>query len=689
MDTALVSIIIPIYKISEYLDKCVASASNQTYRNLEIILVDDGSPDDCPAKCDAWVEKDSRIRVIHKLNGGLSDARNAGLDAATGEFIYFLDGDDYVEANLIEKALSHMADDVDMVYFGYLCHQAEEKVEKRIPKVGTFELLDEQKKRTYILDILDWSGWEAWKRLLRKSVIDQFNLRFEDNKRIFAEDLHFCLCYSAHARKCIGITDCLYHYIIRSNSIMGVDSTKLNVGRMNELSKAVRKHYEQHEDCKFLLEIFPLIHYLIISNPIKAVLNRGIHIRQLRDMVFQDVSDKYYFVTQLRAAYCLRKIFYQYLGSWNATNSLNTCKYLINGSYTELRIRNRLLYRFPQLFERKGAKIKGIEAECQEFAKNQKKIYLIGTEDFGNLGDHQIAESINSFLKKHFSEYELKEITASEYKAYRQTLKKYIQSNDIIALTGGGNLGDVYMPAQTLRENVVQTWPNNLKVVFPQTIHFTDTEYGKNELENAKKVYSGENNIVLFTRELTSYQIAQAEFTCASFLVPDIVLFTNQSEEPNRSTYALFCFRSDEEKSIGPEIIEQMKEMVGNRSMEIHYTDLQLDYFIDKKNRTTEITKAFEQWKKAKILFTDRLHGMVFAAITGTPCIVFSNYNHKVRGTYEWIKYLPYIRYAESASDVERYLPELLAMENCRYDNTPLLPYFDNLAKVVKEYAAN
>ena len=85
------------------------------------------------------------------------------------------------------------------------------------------------------------------------------------------------------------------------------------------------------------------------------------------------------------------------------------------------------------------------------------------------------------------------------------------------------------------------------------------------------------------------------------------------------------------------------------------------------------------------MVVTDRLHGMVFAAISGTPCIVFSNYNHKVQGTYEWIKYLPYIKYAESVSEAPNYIPELLAMKDCRYDNTPLLPYFEKLAQVVKD----
>ena len=90
----LISVIVPVYNVEEYVEKCVLSIINQTYKNLEIILVDDGSPDRCPQMCDDYAEKDSRIKVVHKKNGGLSDARNAGTGQALGSYIAFVDGDD-------------------------------------------------------------------------------------------------------------------------------------------------------------------------------------------------------------------------------------------------------------------------------------------------------------------------------------------------------------------------------------------------------------------------------------------------------------------------------------------------------------------------------------------------------------------------------------------------------------------
>lgn len=101
-----ISIIIPVYKVEKYLDKCVESVVGQTYKNLEIILVDDGSPDNCPVMCDEWAQKDSRIKVIHKQNGGLSSARNVGLDACTGDYIGFVDSDDWIEPDMYEYLLN-------------------------------------------------------------------------------------------------------------------------------------------------------------------------------------------------------------------------------------------------------------------------------------------------------------------------------------------------------------------------------------------------------------------------------------------------------------------------------------------------------------------------------------------------------------------------------------------------------
>lgn len=108
---SLISVIVPIYKVQDYLDECIESIINQTYSNIEVILVDDGSPDRCPQMCDEWAKRDSRIRVVHKKNGGLSSARNAGIDVAKGEYISFVDSDDFICKDALQNLYDRIKND--------------------------------------------------------------------------------------------------------------------------------------------------------------------------------------------------------------------------------------------------------------------------------------------------------------------------------------------------------------------------------------------------------------------------------------------------------------------------------------------------------------------------------------------------------------------------------------------------
>ena len=122
----LISIIIPVYNVEQYLHRCVDSVLNQTYKNLEIILVNDGSPDNCPFICDEYAKKDKRIIVVHKENGGLSSARNAGLEIVQGEYISFIDSDDWIHENYNEILYKNLHEKLKLIYtcyYGMLCSQ--------------------------------------------------------------------------------------------------------------------------------------------------------------------------------------------------------------------------------------------------------------------------------------------------------------------------------------------------------------------------------------------------------------------------------------------------------------------------------------------------------------------------------------------------------------------------------------
>ena len=223
MDKGLVSIIIPVYNVEKYLENCIKSACEQTYENIEIILVDDGSTDNSPQICDEWARKDQRIVVVHKKNGGLSSARNAGLDVAKGKYVFFLDGDDTVHPDLLTTSLGYMSSGVDMVVFGYnLVYDDGKNIGVSFPENHYVLHTEEERIRFIIGPFFRYeTGWNAWNRIFLKSIIDEYNLRFEDNRRIMAEDQYFCLVYLAHCKNIVVIEDGLYDYYQRQDSIMG------------------------------------------------------------------------------------------------------------------------------------------------------------------------------------------------------------------------------------------------------------------------------------------------------------------------------------------------------------------------------------------------------------------------------------------------------------------------------------
>ena len=155
----LISVIVPIYKVEKYLNKCVKSIINQTYKNLEIILVDDGSPDNCGKICDKLAERDDRIRIIHKKNGGLSSARNAGIEIANGEYIGFVDSDDYIDNDMFETLYNNIKDNnADLSIIGYQIETIDNKVIKYFEleeKIYEYESLIRYIKSHITKEIMD------------------------------------------------------------------------------------------------------------------------------------------------------------------------------------------------------------------------------------------------------------------------------------------------------------------------------------------------------------------------------------------------------------------------------------------------------------------------------------------------------------------------------------------------------
>lgn len=240
----LISVVVPVYNVEKYLKKCLDSIIGQTYKNLEIILVDDGSTDESGAICDVYKEKDSRIRVVHQKNQGLSGARNTGINIANGELLGFVDSDDYITENMYERLLEVLLkNDADICICDCECimEAGEEIIHQEYPKLEAEALNKEQALQR--LDGFSYPYWKyvtAWNKLYRKHLFDE--LRYPVGKK--NEDEFIAHILISKAERLAVISEPLYMYVQRADSIMGGSQKKKHIDAV----------YALKERCNFFLE---------------------------------------------------------------------------------------------------------------------------------------------------------------------------------------------------------------------------------------------------------------------------------------------------------------------------------------------------------------------------------------------------------------------------------------------------
>lgn len=226
----LISVIVPIYKAEKYLDRCIASIAGQTYESLEIILVDDGSPDSCPGICDCWAKKDGRIKVLHQENSGVSVARNSGLEISTGKYIVQVDSDDYIAPNMIEQLYKCLtANDADLSICSYLkgnedaynfTEDCENEVEVMNAEVALRRIYESSESALqYVV---------PWAKLYKRKLFD--GIRYPVGK-IF-EDIYVTHQVLHRCKRIAVIQSKLTYYYQHPDSIM---NKKYHVGKLDYL----------------------------------------------------------------------------------------------------------------------------------------------------------------------------------------------------------------------------------------------------------------------------------------------------------------------------------------------------------------------------------------------------------------------------------------------------------------------
>lgn len=233
-----VSIIVPCYGVEKYLDRCMRTLVNQSLQDIEIILVDDVSPDKVPLMCDEWAKKDARIKVIHKSkNEGLGFARNTGLEVATGEYVAFVDSDDFVDVKMYETLYRKANEsNADAVYCNCMFYKDEEHQRPRMDVIEETMFDGREQVDDFLLDIVGPNPecshdvkymMSVWHAIFRKDIFDKHNVRFVSERQLISEDLVFDIDYLHHCNKVVYLPDALYYYCDNGASLSRkVDKTR-------------------------------------------------------------------------------------------------------------------------------------------------------------------------------------------------------------------------------------------------------------------------------------------------------------------------------------------------------------------------------------------------------------------------------------------------------------------------------
>ena len=618
MNDALISIIVPIYNVEKYIEECLYTISKQTYSNFEVICVDDGSTDRSPGLAQSFCKRDKRFFYYHKGNGGLSSARNYGIERAKGEHIVFIDSDDFVKNDFLEKLYNSInKTNADISMCGYVEYDYKYHI---APIICNFPCVNNLETHTVDKFSL-WKEYHSnkynscgctvvWNKIYKKSLFT--NIRFEEGKIFEDEYINYRLFDIC---KCITIiSDCLYCY--RRN-------------RSGSITKQYTGGQKQHLIPILMRNIF------FIQNKYPLELSRTYY--SWFESVFLFDTDK-----NLQ----FDKFYRKYIFSL-----------FVKGPYSRTILKSFIKMVFKPLYIRYlNFKKKTKKVNIDKLAVNSDVLY-IGSPSHGNLGDQAISIATCRFLNN--SGLNFDEISFDDYYQHYEYIHSL--SPKLIILQGGGNIGNAWIVEEKLRWDVILSFPNSKIIVFPQTAWFENDINKETTIINIKNVYSSHKQLTIVAREKHSYNVLREMCSANVILCPDIVLSnTPKNKQMPIDKFVLVLQRKDKEKDeTSQKNIANLVACCEKLGYKIVYGDTVVDKKVDKTNRNFEVDQILKLVEKAYFVITDRLHGMIFSYITSTPAIVFGNYNYKVSGTYDILKEKHLILYLKDLGIFDNFLNDV------------------------------
>ena len=648
-----VSVIIPVYNTKKYLRKCVDSVLAQTYDNLEIILVNDGSTDDTGALCDEIAKGFNNIMVIHKENGGLSDARNAGIAVATGDYTCFLDSDDWMDEDCIAEALSEAQNsNADVVVWGYHTdfHDENERVTSSRDVVpAQFVSTDNVNENMDVDKLIGLCGY-AWNKLYKTDAIK--NLEFAKGISL-VEDILFNAEVMTENVKVSFINKPFTHYIQRQRETLGTkyypDYLDLKVMAIKADEKILNCWNTPKEIVdRFVNGMYLSVSWSMITNLLKSNASKKDKTNKIKELINnKEIISK---ISRARENTLNKKISKKTILTKNVF-LIKTIVKLLEGSK---KLTSSVTPEFKSEILAKLSS--GNSPKWMKYKSDKKKVVIFLAGFYANLGDLAITYAQREFLREMYPDRDIILVPSTETYTCMKTLKKIINKDDVITIIGGGNMSDLYWSLESARLFVIKNFKNNKIISFPQTVSFSDTEKGQKCLNTSRKVYSKHKNIVFFLRENNAFTRFKKYFpTVKCELCPDMVLSLKKTEPRVPRNQVVCCLRNDGESYItGAQrkaVITQMRNNFDNVVLR-DTVDVSVDECTEAVFEET-LHNFWGMLRSSKVVVTDRLHCMIFCVITGTPCVAIDNSNKKISGVYnEWLGEIDWVKFATD-SDID------------------------------------
>lgn len=660
-----ISVIVPVYKVEAYLDQCVQSICTQTFDDFELILVDDGGQDNCPAMCDAWAQRDARVRVIHQENRGLSGARNSGIDAACGQYLSFIDSDDYIEPDMLQNLVEVLETTGAQMAVCNLVYEDENGIRFRYPDFTSVQ--------DRVVDAAAyWEGYfsplgvyytVAWNKLYRRDLFETLRYplgRRNEDELILGELLSRCTVIA-----CTGKVG--YHYVQRSGSIMQDNQNYLDCWKVHLLRARERCAAGKTQQAEGIL-----------NNAVLNLWKRREHWQ--RDPVQR--REFRFIVKEAAAIYC------RLARKTGQKSMLFRALLLRMGLERYIRF---LKKRNPELFETRSFDPRLLEeyqAEMRAAEASPRRFVLIQTPTHGNLGDHAIAMAERRFLRGYFPRVPFVEVPGFAFSSAPQAYRALMNpEKDTVLIHGGGFMGSLWPEQEENVQLVLKELAAFPVVMLPQSVYYEDEK-----APGAQKSLCGYQacpRLLVLAREAYSQARVRRlmpEVRCE--LIPDMVLSLRYTEKIGARNGVGLCLRGDQEGILSAAQRSCLARTVKKQfpGEQILWTDTVQPEEQTGADAEAAVWDKMKEFAGYRLVVTDRLHGMVFAALVGTPCIVLDNCDHKVQGVYEWVRQNPYLLYLDSEEALPQALETLqpaLDREQ-RFDPGPTPELFETLAQLLR-----